>query len=62
MKWLPLTYVVSLGAIVILYALPFKPQTGWAMGCITIMSLVAMLLAHWEDQPFEDGSDDQDDS
>lgn len=54
MKWMPLVYVTSIGTIIVLHTLPWRPQTPWSMVCVTLLSLGALLLAHWQDTPEED--------
>lgn len=59
MKMMPLVYAIGMGGLGLLTVAPWKPQTPWAMVCMTIMSCGAMLLAHWDDNPDpEDGDDD----
>ena len=57
MKMMPMVYAAAMGAVLLLTYLPWQPQTPWSMVCCTVLSLGAMLLAHWDDNP-DDGDDD----
>lgn len=55
---MPFTAAASAGLIFMLYTLPWKLQTPWAMVCVTVIGTVAMGLAYLDDIPEEDGDDD----